>query len=190
MRHRRNAAILIPLATAMLLAGCGSSKSTSTPTVGSSAPAASTTTAATAPVTAAVPTTSATTAGGNFNSCSAVTQSQAANALGQSVSAGVLGNATVEGGLACVFYGPAAPAARNPNVAQADTVRVVVVKGMNATKWYDDYKSKVPAQPISGFGDQAYYCNSAIGPPMAEGANRSDPPTRRNSVQAVRCGRP
>ena len=86
-----------------------------------------------------------------------VTQPEAAAALGSSVSPGVLGNATVEGGLACVFYGPSAPAARDPNVGQPDTVRVVVVKGADALKWYDDYKSKVAAQPVAGFGDQAYY---------------------------------
>jgi hypothetical protein len=34
---------------------------------------------------------------------------------------------------------------------------VVVVKGSDALTWYNDYKSKVPAQPISGYGDQAYY---------------------------------
>lgn len=33
----------------------------------------------------------------NFNSCSVVTQAEAASALGQSVAPGVLGNATVEG---------------------------------------------------------------------------------------------
>jgi hypothetical protein len=34
---------------------------------------------------------------------------------------------------------------------------VVVVKGSRAVTWYDDYKSKVRAQPISGFGDQSYF---------------------------------
>jgi hypothetical protein len=92
-----------------------------------------------------------------FNSCSVVTQAEAASALGQPVSAGVLGHATVEGGLACVFYGPLAPAPRNPNVAQPDTVRVVVVTGPDALKWYKDYKSKVNAQPVGGYGDQSYY---------------------------------
>jgi hypothetical protein len=73
------------------------------------------------------------------------------------VTAGVLGNATVEGGLACVFYGPSAPTPTTPNVAQADTIRVVVVKGSDALSWYNDYKSKVSAQPITGYGDQAYF---------------------------------
>jgi hypothetical protein len=86
-----------------------------------------------------------------------VTQAEAASAIGESVTAGVLGNATVEGGLACVFYGPSAPTPRDPNVAQADSVRVVVVHGPKALTWYQDYKSKVHSQPVSGYGDQAYY---------------------------------
>jgi len=73
------------------------------------------------------------------------------------VTPGVLGNATVEGGLACVFYGPSAPTPTTPNVAQPDSVRVVVVEGSHALSWFDDYRSKVHAQSVSGFGDQAYY---------------------------------
>ena len=42
-------------------------------------------------------------------------------------------------------------------MAQADTVRVVVVTGSDALTWYNDYKSKARAQPIAGYGDQAYY---------------------------------
>ena len=137
---------------AILLAGCGSTTTTvSAPP--SSAPATS------APATAgatATPTPSAT-GSANFDSCSVVTQSEAASAIGESVSAGVLGNATVEGGLACVFYGPSAPSSRDPNVAQNDTVRVVVVQGPDALTWYNDYKSSVSAQSISGYGDQAFY---------------------------------
>jgi hypothetical protein len=45
------------------------------------------------------------------------------------VTAGVLGNATIEGGLACVLYGPSSPTPHTPNAAQPDSVRVVVVKG-------------------------------------------------------------
>ena len=93
----------------------------------------------------------------NFNSCSVVTQAEAASAIGESVTPGVIGNATVEGGLACVFYGPSAPAPHTPNVAQADTVRVVVVEGSDAVTWYQGYKSKVSPRPIAGYGDQAYY---------------------------------
>jgi hypothetical protein len=105
----------------------------------------------------AAPSPSALAATGNFDSCSVVTQAEAASALGQAVTAGVLGKATVEGGLACVFYGPSAPAPRDPDVAQADSVRVVVVRGPDALTWYQNYKSKVSAQPVTGYGDQAYY---------------------------------
>jgi hypothetical protein len=104
-----------------------------------------------------VASTTATVATGNFNSCSVVTRDEAAAAIGESVTRGVLGNATVEGGRACVFYGPSAPTPATPNVAQPDSVRVVVVEGSHALSWYNDYKSKVHAQSISGFGDQAYY---------------------------------
>ena len=99
-----------------------------------------------------------TTASGNFNSCSVVTSAEAASALGQEVTAGVLGHATVEGGLACVFYGPSVPPTlRNADEPVGDSVRVVVVKGPNALKWYKDYESTVKAQPISGIGDHAFF---------------------------------
>ncbi|HUC13765.1 MAG TPA: hypothetical protein VMS00_04870 [Acidimicrobiales bacterium] len=120
------------------------------------------------------------TAAGNFNSCSVVTRAEAASALGQPVTAGVLGHATVEGGLACVFYGHAVPLIlRNANVPVGDSVRVVVVEGPNALKWYKDYESKVKAQPVSGIGNKAffdgyaslsvfkgnYYLRDAVSPP-------------------------
>jgi hypothetical protein len=135
---------VIVLLAAILLAACGSSPST---TSSSAAPTTSTS--------GASPTTSATT--GKFNSCSVVTRAEAAGAIGESVTPGVLGNATVEGGLACVFYGPSAPTPSTPNVAQPDSVRVVVVEGSRALPWYNDYKSKVHARAVSRFGDQAYY---------------------------------
>src|SRR5665647_1038404 len=90
--------IVVAVAAAILLTACSSSSSTSpgaAPTPTSSTTASSTTTLATT---------------ANFNSCSVVTQAEAASAIGQSVTPGVLGNATVEGGLACVFYGPSSPA--------------------------------------------------------------------------------
>jgi hypothetical protein len=143
--------IVVAVAAAILLTACSSSSSTSPSTAPT--PTSSTTASST--------TTSATTA--NFNSCSVVTQAEAASAIGQSVTPGVLGNATVEGGLACVFYGPSSPAPTTPNVAQPDTVRVVVVKGSDALTWYNNYKSspQVHAQPITGYGDQAFYDGAA-----------------------------
>ena len=56
-----------------------------------------------------------------------------------------------------MFYGPSVTSPTTPNVAQADSVRVVVVKGSDAVTWYDDYKSKVSPQAISGYGTQAFY---------------------------------
>ncbi len=95
----------------------------------------------------------------SFNSCSVVTQAEAASALGSSVTPGVLGNAVVEGGFACVFYGPSAPTPSTPNVGQPDSVRVVVVKGPNALTFYNNYKSspEVRAKALTGYGQQSYY---------------------------------
>jgi lipopolysaccharide export system protein LptA len=152
MAPRTSAGGVLAVSAAILLAGCGSSASKAS---SAASTAASSAASPTAPSSASAAT--ITTVSGNFDSCSVVTQAEAATAIGQAVTPGVLGNATVEGGRACVFYGPSAPSARNPNVAQPDSVRVVVVKGPHAVASYTDYKSKVNAQPISGYGDQAYY---------------------------------
>jgi hypothetical protein len=71
-----------------------------------------------------------------------------------------MGKAWVEGGHACVFYGPGIPASTNPDVPVNNSVRVVLVNGSQAKMYYDDYKTKIPAQEITGFGDQAYYDGS------------------------------
>lgn len=136
---------------AVALTGCGSASSSVT--TGNSARAATTPPATTTPAGGT------TTTSGNFDSCTVVTTPDAAAALGQSVTSGVLGTATVEGGLACVFYGPSAPTPHTPNVAQPDTVRVVVVKGTDAVTWYNAYRSSPAVRPqaVSGFGDQAFY---------------------------------
>lgn len=143
------AALAGAAAVAVALSGCGSSSSSATTATraATTAPATTTTAGGT------------TTTSGNFDSCTVVTTPEAAAALRQSVASGVLGTATVEGGLACVFYGPSAPTPHAPNVAQPDTVRVVVVKGTNAVKWYNAYKSSPAVRPqaIPGFGDQAFY---------------------------------
>jgi lipopolysaccharide export system protein LptA len=69
----------------------------------------------------------------------------------------VIGKATVEGGKACVFYGPDVPVGTNPDVAVADSVRVVLVVGPDATKWFNNYRHKVHAKTIAGLGDKAFY---------------------------------
>ena len=73
----------------------------------------------------------------------------------------VRGKATVEGGVACVFYGPSVPVGADPDVPVNDSVRVVLVVGPDALQFFNDYRSKVPAQAIAGLGDQAYYDGSA-----------------------------
>jgi hypothetical protein len=91
------------------------------------------------------------------DSCNVITTAQASAALGQPVKPPRRGKATVEGGVACVFYGPDAPAQVSPDIPIGDTVRVVLVTGSNARKWFGEYRGKVKAQPISGLGDQAFY---------------------------------
>ena len=152
--------VVVAVTAAILLTACSSSSSTS-PSTAPTTSASSATTTSSSTTASSTTTTSATTA--NFNSCSVVTQAEAASAIGQSVTPGVLGNATVEGGLACVFYGPSSPAPTTPNVGQPDTVRVVVVKGSDALTWYNNYKSspQVHAQPVTGYGDQAFYDGAA-----------------------------
>jgi hypothetical protein len=149
--------ILAALSGAVVMAGCSSSPATSSGTTASTSPSVTTPSASNTSTSAAPTTTSGSTA--NFNSCSVVTQAEAASAIGQSVTPGVLGTATVEGGLACVFYGPSAPSPTTPDTAQIDSVRVVVVKGSDALTWYNNYKASpaVHAQPVSGYGDQAYF---------------------------------
>jgi hypothetical protein len=49
------------------------------------------------------------------------------------------------------------PPGADPDTPQADTVRVVLVTGSKAKQYFDDYRGKVHAQPISGLGDAAYY---------------------------------
>jgi hypothetical protein len=152
---------MVAVTAVVLLAACGSSSKSSTtqPSTAASTASPTSTSVASSSSTSMATTTTVSTA--NFNSCSVVTQAEARGAIGGSVSAGALGTATVEGGLACVFYGPSAPTPHTPNVAQPDSVRVVVVKGAGAVTWYNDYKTKVRAQPVTGYGDQAYWDGGA-----------------------------
>ncbi len=130
----------------------------SSPTTPTPAPATTTTASATASTTTTPPTSA--TIASTADSCSVITQSEAGNALSQAVKAPVMGKAWVEGGHACVFYGPGVPVGTNPDVPVTNSVRVVLVNGSQAKMYYDDYKTKIPAKDISGFGDQAYYDGS------------------------------
>ena len=125
---------------------CGPSSSSSSPSASSSAAAPSSPTASSSPTTAAA-----------TDSCDVVTEAEASTALGQQVKPPILGKAVVEGGVACVFYGPEVPPGTSPDVAVGDSVRVVLVTGPHAKKWFDNYRGKVHAKPISGLGDAAYY---------------------------------
>ena len=136
------------------LAGCGT---TAKPAVaGTGATSAATASPATAsPARAAAATTAPAVAA--TDSCSVITQAEAGAALGQPARPPVRGKATVEGGVACVFYGPDVPAGTNPDIPVFDSVRVVLVTGPKAAKYFKDYRRKVAARTITGLGDQAYY---------------------------------
>ena len=111
------------------------------------------TSAAAASATAATP---AQAAGKATSSCDVISQAEAGAALGQPVQPPVKGHAFVEGGVACVFDGPNA-IGDDPDIPYADTVRVVLVTGPKAKMYFEDYRSKVSAQQVSGLGDAAYY---------------------------------
>ena len=153
MKNITLASAAAAVSAAMVLAGCGSPGSGTAAGAPSASPkaaasAAPSATAAAAPAPAA-------------SSCSVVTRSQASSALGQPVRAPILGHATVEGGVACVFYGPDVPPGTSPDIGVPDSVRVVLVTGADARKWFVNYRTKVHAQPISGLGDRAYYDGGA-----------------------------
>jgi uncharacterized protein DUF3558 len=139
------------VAVVALAAGCAST----TGSTGAPSPAGSSPAAASSPAPASK--TPVLTVPGKPDSCDVITAAEASAALGQPVKPPRRGKAIVEGGVACVFYGPKAPPDLSPDVATYDVVRVVLVTGQNARKWFDDYRSKVSAQPISGLGDSAFY---------------------------------
>ena len=153
MRCNRHGFALTGAAAAfgMLAAACSSGTAS---TLTSSAPAVHS--AASAPAASA---TSAAPAqpGGKATSCTVIDQAEAGGALGAPVKPPIMGKAFVEGGVACVFNGPNVPPGANPDIPYGDTVRVVLVTGPKAKIYFDDYRSKVSAQPISGLGDAAYY---------------------------------
>ena len=141
-------------AAGVLAAGCGSASTTPNPPPSGQAASAA---ASSAPASSAPATQAAPQAGGHPTSCNVITQAEAGAALGQQVKPPIKGKAWVEGGVACVFYGPDVPAGASPDIPYGDTVRVVLVTGSKAKKYFDDYRSKVSAKPVSGLGDAAYY---------------------------------
>lgn len=154
-------AISVTISVMALAAACGSSKgSTAVPTTRSGGLSGATGTGTGTGATTAQPE-STTTVAANATSCSVITQSEASAALGQTVRAPVTGKATVEGGVACVYYGPNIPVGADPDVALPDSVRVVLVTGSQASFYFNDYRSKVHAEAITGYGDQAFYDGGA-----------------------------
>jgi hypothetical protein len=140
---RRAAGIAAPIALAVAMAACGGSGSSSSGPSGGSSGAASSPPAVT---------------GSAANSCNVITVAEASTALGgETVKPPIRGHATVEGGVACVYYGPHVPPGISPNIPVGDSVRVVLVVGPKAKKYFDDYRSKVNAQAIHGLGDAAFY---------------------------------
>ncbi len=146
---RRPALIATAAAIGALAAACSSA-----PAAPSSPPSGHS--ASTAPASSA-PAAPATQAAGKPTSCTVITQSEASAALGQPVKPPIRGKAYVEGGVACVFNGPNVPPGASPDIPYGDTVRVVLVTGPKAKKYFNDYRSKVNAQSVSGLGDAAYY---------------------------------
>lgn len=147
--------ITMAATTGALAAACSSAATTSSSP--STAHPASAVAAASSAAASSAPAAPATQAAGQPTSCSVITQSEAGAALDQQVKAPVMGKAYVEGGIACVYYGPNALTQFGPDVPVGDSVRVVLVTGPKAKKYFDDYRSKVNAKPISGLGDEAYY---------------------------------
>lgn len=153
MRCNRQGIALTAVAAAMgvLAAACGSGTGASST---SSPPAMHPATSAA--VASTTPTVPAQVAGKATSSCDVINQAEAGAALGQPVQPPVKGHAFVEGGVACVFDGPNA-IGDDPDIPYADTVRVVLVTGPKAKTYFEDYRSKVNAQTVSGLGDAAYY---------------------------------
>ena len=146
---RSAAGVAAALALVFLVAACGSS--------GASATGAASTAPSPTGAGSSAPATPGSPAPAALTSMTIVTRAEAGAALGQTVKPPVRGHATVEGGVAAVFYGPQAPAGANADVPVTDSVRVVLVTGTDALKYFDDYRNKVHAQPIVGLGDKAYY---------------------------------
>ena len=153
MRCNRHGIALTGVVVAIGVLGAACSSGTATKST-SSPPAIHS--AASAPAASTTPTTAAQ-AAGKATSCTVINEAEASAALGQPVKPPIMGKAFVEGGVACVFDGPNAPPGADPDIPYADTVRVVLVTGPKAKMYFDDYRARVNAQPISSLGDAAYY---------------------------------
>lgn len=97
----------------------------------------------------------------SLNACTVLSVGEVSKGLGQTVGSGVAGKASVEGGVACVFYGPSVAPGADADVPTPDSVRIALVTGSSAQKWYADYLSKVAPVTIKGLGDDAFYDGTA-----------------------------
>ncbi len=135
-------------ASAPASANRGGSSSPSAPASTSSAPASPAPTASGGATQAA---------GGGLTPCTVITEIEASVALGQLAKPPIAASGTVEGGSACVFYGPQVPAGTNPNMPVADSVRVILVMGPKAKQAFDSYRSQVRATAVRDLGYPAFY---------------------------------
>lgn len=97
----------------------------------------------------------------SLNSCTVLSVGEVGKGLGQIVTPGIRGNASVEGGVACVYYGPSVAPGADPDTPVPDSVRVVLVTGPKAQPWYQDYLAKVAPITIKNLGEDAFYDGTA-----------------------------
>jgi hypothetical protein len=97
------------------------------------------------------------------DACVLVTRTEAGGAIGETVTAGVLGTRPADGGAPCVFYGPAAAEPHRPDSVQADSVRVTLVQGSAASGAYGAYRTTPGVRPqrVAGYGQSAFYDGSS-----------------------------
>ena len=151
LQRFRRLATGIAVLTCLSMAACVSSKAPVSNSTGTGVSPATNATSTPPPPASKTPSAIA------VDSMTVITQAEAAAALGQNVRPAVRGKATVEGGIAAVFYGPSVPAGADPDVAVPNSVRVVLVTGPKARSYFNDYRGKVHAVALTGLGDQAYY---------------------------------
>jgi hypothetical protein len=97
------------------------------------------------------------------NACALVTRTEAGGAIGETVTAGVLGAKPGAGGAPCVFYGPDAARPHHPDSIASDSVRVALLQGSAAADAYAAYRTShgVRPQRVAGYGQSAFYDGSS-----------------------------
>src|SRR6195952_1373604 len=123
---RHASAIVAVLAASVVLAGCGYLEPKTEPTGAPATPTSS------------------------LNSCTVLSVGEVSAGLGQTVRPGIRGKSVIEGGVTCAFYGPSVAAGASPDTPVPDSVRIVLVKGSAAQKWYHDYLTNVAPVTLKG----------------------------------------